>query len=162
MNSIVHKELPSPPLRLHIVPVTFREACEFVEMWHRHLGPSRGHKFSIGVADDDCVLHGVAMVGRPVSFTYDDGLTLEVNRTATDGTPNANSCLYGAAWRVAKGLGYRRLITYTQQDESGASLRAAGFKVVADRPPRSGWNSRSRPREPKPGDHVPRRLWEAS
>ncbi|MGN9796199.1 XF1762 family protein [Streptomyces sp. OZ13] len=51
---------------------------------------------------------------------------LEVTRTATDGTRNANSLLYGAAWRAAKALGYTRLITYTQASETGASLRGTG------------------------------------
>jgi hypothetical protein len=88
-------------------------------------------------------------------------MTLEVNRTATDGTPNANSLLYGAAWRATKAMGYRRLITYTQAGESGASLRAAGWKIVAELPPRRGWATPSRPRDDKGVDGVPRMLWEA-
>jgi len=51
---------------------------------------------------------------------------VEVTRVATDGTPNACSLLYAAAWQAAKALGYRTLLTYTQKGESGASLRAAG------------------------------------
>lgn len=146
--------------RLRIVPVTFRDACGFVEMHHRHHQPPAGAVFSLGVADDDDVLRGVAMVGRPVARHYDDGLTLEVNRTATDGTPNANSCLYGAAWRAARALGYARLITYTQAGESGASLRAAGWQVIAARPARAGWTAPSRPRESRGVDGIPRTLWE--
>jgi hypothetical protein len=38
------------------------------------------------------------MVGRPVARMVDDGWTLEVNRVATDGTKNACSILYAAAW----------------------------------------------------------------
>ena len=76
--------------------------------------PPTGHKFSVGVANEDDVLVGVAMVGRPVARHYDDGLTLEVNRTCTDGTRNANSMLYGAAWKASSALGYKRLITYKQ------------------------------------------------
>lgn len=102
------------------------------------------------------------MVGRPVARNYDDGLTLEVNRTATDGTKNANSCLYGAAWRAAKALGYQRLITYTQEGESGASLRAAGWRVLAERKERKGWSVPSRPREDRGTDGVQRLLWEAN
>lgn len=101
------------------------------------------------------------MVGRPVARSFDDGLTLEVNRTATDGTPNANSVLYGAAWRAAKALGYQRLVTYTQEGESGASLRGAGWRVVAERRERKGWWAPSRPREAKGTEHVARTLWEA-
>ena len=85
-----------------------------------------------------------------------------MNRTATDGTKNANSMLYGAAWRVAAGLGYQRLITYTQAGESGASLRGAGWRVVAERKERKGWSVPSRPREDHGVDTIPRTLWDAS
>ncbi len=130
----------SPSERLMIVPVTFRQASAFVAEHHRHHGPPRGTKFVLGVArESDSELVGVAMVGRPVARHYDDGLTLEVNRTCTDGTANANSCLYGAAWRAAQALGYRRLITYTQEGESGASLRGAGWTVIGERAARGSW-----------------------
>jgi len=147
-------------MSLRIVPVRFRDACAFVEAWHRHHKPPVGHIFSLGVATSDDVLRGVAMIGRPVARHYDDGTTLEVNRTATDGTKNANSCLYGAAWRASKALGYCRLITYTQVGESGASLRAAGWIVIAHRPPRAGWSVPSRPREDTHPTGLQRILWE--
>lgn len=147
---------------LHLVPIKFSDAAAFVAMWHRHNAPPVGCKFCIGVADDDGVLRGVAIVGRPVSRVYDNGQTLEVNRTATDGSVNANSMLYAAAWRAAKALGYTRLVTYTQAEESGASLRAAGWRVVAQRPARPGWNVPSRPRKPNGSEHMPRTLWEAA
>lgn len=145
---------------LTVVPVTFADACEFIAAWHRHNRPPAGHKFSVGVAVGR-VLVGVATVGRPVARPFDDGATLEVNRTATDGTANANSMLYATCWRAAKALGWRRLITYTWDDESGASLRAAGWRVVAQRPPRPGWDVPSRPRESRGVDGVQRTLWEA-
>lgn len=124
---------------LTIVPLTFKAAREFVAAHHRHNKPPVGHKFSIGVCDRDGVLRGVAMVGRPVARHFDDGLTAEVNRTCTDGYRNANSALYGACWRIAGAMGYRRLVTYTQADESGASLTAAGWAKVRDLPARKGW-----------------------
>jgi hypothetical protein len=77
---------------LELVPVTFTEAAAFVGMHHRHNRPPIGHKFSLGVAIDGTLV-GVAIVGRPVARHFDDGRTLEVNRTATDGTSNANSKL---------------------------------------------------------------------
>jgi hypothetical protein len=99
---------------LRLVPVSFARAAAFVAEHHRHHAAPRGHKFSIGIAEGD-ELVGVAMVGRPVARAYDNGLTLEVNRTAVaDDIPNGNSMLYGAAWRAAKALGYLRLVTYTQ------------------------------------------------
>jgi len=133
---------------LHLVPVRFRDACEFVAAHHRHHRAPIGHIFSIGVADD-VELVGVAMVGRPVARHFDDGLTLEVNRTATDGTDNANSMLYGACWRATKALG-----------ETGASLRAAGWRVVGELPNRRGWDTPSRRRTNANAD-IQRILWEA-
>jgi hypothetical protein len=150
---------PQPGLR--VVPVSFDEAKVFVRALHRHHGPPPGMKFVLGVADGDQLV-GVAMVGRPVAAAFQDGLTVEVNRTVTDGTKNVNSMLYGAAWRAAKALGYRRLITYTQSGESGSSLRAAGWTVVAERAPRTGWDTPARHRSPRGVDGVPRTLWEAS
>lgn len=145
---------------LRVVPVTFNQACEFVAEWHRHHAPPVGHKFSVGVGDGN-LLVGVAIVGRPVARHLDNGATLEVIRTATDGTPHVNSMLYGTCWRATKALGYRRLITYTEQSETGASLRAAGWRVIAERPPHPGWDRPSRPRETK-NANVKRYLWEAS
>lgn len=146
--------------RLRIVPIDLKSAREFVALHHRHNEPPIGHKFSVGVASGDQLV-GVAIVGRPVSrVIQSEGATLEVIRTATDGTRNANSMLYGAARRATFALGYDRLITYTQGDESGASLRAAGFRVVAQRPPRPGWDTPSRRRANK-ADNVPRTLWDA-
>lgn len=146
---------------LRIVPVSLREAAAFVDDHHRHNPAPRGHKFSIGVARGS-ELVGVVIVGRPVSRVLAaDGSTLEVTRCCTDGTQNACSMLYGAAKRAAFALGYDRLITYTQEDEGGGSLRAAGFRVIASRPARKGWHTASRPRDAQylSSDRL---LWEAS
>jgi len=62
----------------------------------------------------------------------DDGATVEILRIATDGARNACSMLYGACRRVARALGYSRVITYTLPDEGGASLRASGFVFDGD------------------------------
>lgn len=151
--------------RLQLVPVTWAEAREYVTAWHRTHRPPPGHKFSVGIADSvdatgKPILVGVAIVGRPVARHFDNGLTLEVTRTCTDGTPNANSMLYGACARATFALGYRRLVTYTQCGESGASLRAAGWRVVAERPATNGWDRPSRRRDSHGVDGIQRTLWE--
>ena len=147
-------------MSLRIVPVTPAEARAFTAMWHRHHGHvlPAGHKFVNGVADDADVLRGVAITGRPGGRGNQDGTTLEVTRCTTDESPDACSMLYGAAARTAKAQGWRRLITYTQEGESGASLRAAGWRVVAELRPRPGWNMPSRPRELKGTEGIPRTL----
>lgn len=116
-------------MALEIVPVTLAEANAFVDRYHRHHKPVTGHKFSVGVADGEKIV-GVAIVGRPVSRYLDDGWTLEVTRCCTDGTRNACSMLYGAAWRAAKAMGYKKVVTYILQSENGASLRASGYKCI--------------------------------
>ncbi|MFE3196888.1 XF1762 family protein [Embleya sp. NPDC059237] len=151
---------PHQPKGLHLVPVRFRQATEFVTTWHRHHGPPPGMIFAIGAGDNNGILRAVAIVGRPVARHLDNGTTLELTRTASDGTPNATSMLHAAAWRAAKAMGYTRLITYTQTGESGASLRGAAWRVVAQRPAHRGWNRPSRPRT-VPEVQCQRTLWEA-
>lgn len=128
---------------MRVTPIELSEANAFVSKFHRHHKPVVGHKFSIAVSND--VVCGVAIVGRPVSRHLDNGLTLEVNRCCTDGTRNACSMLYAAAWKAAKALGYMRLITYTLPEEGGASLRGAGWTLVGLRGG-GNWNVKSRPR----------------
>ena len=129
---------------LELTPTSLPESKAFVRKHHRHHKPPVGHKFSIAASDGGKVV-GVIMVGRPVARRLDNGWTLEVNRCCTDGTRNACSFLYAAAWRAAKAMGYKRLVTYTLHEEGGASLRAAGWKVLYSTPGRS-WSRESRPR----------------
>lgn len=129
---------------MEIVPISPPEANEFVRQNHRHHAPVPGCKFCLAASDGEKIV-GVAIVGRPVARLLDDGWTLEVNRTCTDGTRNANSILYGAAWRAAKALGYRKLITYTLPEEGGASLRGAGWRCLGECGGGT-WNRSARPR----------------
>ena len=130
--------------RLTKIPITLAEANQFVATSHRHHNPVVGHKFSIGATYDDRIV-GVVIVGRPVSRHRDDGATLEVTRLCTDGTRNACSFLYGAAARATFALGYTRVGTYILATETGASLRAAGWRLIGETPGRS-WSAPSRPR----------------
>lgn len=132
-------------MSLKLRPVGITEARRFVGEVHRHNLPPKSGMFAVG-AERDGELVGVAIVGRPVARMLDDGMTAEVSRLATDGSPNACSLLYGACSRAAKALGYRRLITYTLQSESGASLRASGWVADAELGVRPSWDCPSRPR----------------
>lgn len=129
---------------LALQPISFAEAVRFIDGHHRHHRPPQGWKFGVAVRDEEGIC-GVATVGRPVARHLDNGYTLEVTRCCTNGAANAASMLYGAAWRAAKALGYRRLITYTLLEERGTSLKAAGWKPVYQT---SGgkWDCASRPR----------------
>lgn len=125
--------------KLHVVPLSWRAACQFIAEHHRHHKPPRGQKFAIGVVTPTGDLVGVATCGRPVARHYDDGVTLEVNRSCTNGWPNANSFLYGACRKIAAAMGYSRILTYTEESESGASLRAAAWTLVGKRAARKSW-----------------------
>lgn len=155
---------PEGATRLTVIPMTWRQAQAFCRQHHRHLDPPRGHKFALGVVDEAGALRGVAVCGRPIARMLDDGLTIEINRTATDGCPNANSALYGACHRVAAAMGYRRIITYTQDGETGASLRAAGYRQVRELQARGSWAAASvalrHLRDPVGSGGVQRWLWE--
>ena len=145
-------------MNLELVPITYAEACVFIDNLHRHHKRPQGHKFSIGVSNGEKIV-GVIVVGRPVSRHLDDTWTLEVTRCCTDGTKNASSMLYGAARRAAWALGYKRLITYTLKSESGVSLRAAGWHVIGE----AGGGTWNRPNRPRVDTHPIEQkiLWEA-
>lgn len=138
----------SATMHLQLQPITQREALRFIEEHHRHHLPPLGYKFAIAINDGARVV-GVVTVGRPVARSLDDGWTAEVTRCCVlDGVKNGCSKLYGAAWRCAKAMGYRKIVTYTLASESGTSLRASGWRVIAKVKGRS-WHCESRPRVDK-------------
>lgn len=147
-------------MNLQLQPITFAEAAEFIRLHHRHHQPPVSWKFGAAVNDGTEIV-GVIVVGRPVARHLDDGYTAEVTRCCVlEDMPNAASMLYGAAWRASRAHGYRRLITYSRADESGASLRAAGWKVL-DKTKARSWaaasNARPRVERTEPCQRV---LWE--
>ncbi len=135
-------------MSIDLRPVTRDEARGFIREHHRHHGVPIGWLWLHGCHNDDGCLAGVAVVGRPVARPLDDGLTMEVTRLATTGSPNACSMLYGAARRAAIAKGYRRGLTYILSSEDGASLRAAGWEWLWHVDGRS-WDTPGRPRTDK-------------
>lgn len=112
---------------MEIRPITFKQASEFINKYHRHHNATVGCKFCIGLYHKDSLI-GCAVCGRPVSRYYDNGLTCEINRVCViEGYKNGCSMLYGACCRIAKNMGYKKIITYTLKSENGASLRASNF-----------------------------------
>lgn len=135
-------------MKLTLTPIGLRDANAFVELHHRHHGGRRAHRFAVSLRGPRGGLRGVAIAANPVAKAYCDGRTIEVARSCTDGTKNANSMLYGAIWRAARALGYTRMITYTMPSESGSSLRAVGMRedgLTEGRP----WDRPGRRREAK-------------
>lgn len=148
-------------MSLQLQPITQREADAFILRHHRHHRPARGWKLGIAVNDGERVV-GVIVIGRPVARMLDDGFTAEVTRCCTDGTPYVGiaSKLYAAAWRAAKAMGYRRLITYTLAEERGGSLVAAGWREVGA----AGGGTWSRTGRPRVDTHPigTKTLWEVA
>lgn len=143
---------------LQLQPISLKEACDFISEFHRHHQAPQGHKFSIAVNDGEKIV-GVVTIGRPVARYSDNGWTLEVTRCCTDGTKNAASMLYSAAWRAARAMGYQRLITYTLPTEQGISLMAANWKLVGETAGAGYWDSRPRKIKHPTGQKL---LWEAA
>jgi hypothetical protein len=136
--------------KLELKPISFKDACAFIREHHSHHKPPQGYKFAISVllrAKVDKTV-GVVVVGRPVSRMLDDGFTAEVTRCCTDRTPHVASKLYAAAWRAAKAMGYKRIVTYTLESEKGTSLIAAGWTRSITSSGGS-WSRKKRPRDDK-------------
>lgn len=116
---------------LAVIPMTLKAANDFVTLHHRHHGPITGglDYFRIGAIDAEGVIRACAIVSRPPNRNSDNGVTCEVVRLASDGTRNACSFLYTACARIAREMGFQRMITYTLDSESGASLRAGGWRL---------------------------------
>lgn len=124
-----------------IVPINQKTANKFVMNWHRHHRPVVGSIFQIGCSIND-ELVGVAICGRPVAQKIDHTEVIEVNRCCVkEGVKNVCSKLYGASARIAKEMGYKKIITYTLDTEMGSSLKAAGWVIELEKAGNKEWNS---------------------
>lgn len=115
--------------KLSVIPIELEQANAAIAAWHRHHQPCVGHRFSLGVVDELGILHGAAVIGRPVArLAGHPSKVLEVTRLVTDGTKNVCSMLYSAAARAGRELGFERIQTYILADEeTGVSLKASGW-----------------------------------
>lgn len=129
---------------MQAVPIHIKEANAFIAKYHRHSLPTVGGKFAAGKVE-----HGklvvVAVAGKPLARPLDDGKAIDILRVCTDGAPNSCSFLNAKVARIARLFGYTRVITYTVEEESGASLRAMGG--VMGRVETREWSGPSRPRK---------------
>jgi hypothetical protein len=118
-------------------PYPIKHSVRFVERTHRRPPHAHDRMWAIALWVESS-LRGVALVGRPKArkLGVDQGSAawpppydrLEVVRVAVEeGVPNGCSMLYGACSRTARAMGALDLLTYTDEDEPGTSLRAAGW-----------------------------------
>ncbi len=106
---------PEGASKLYVVPCPKENASEFINHIHRHHLPLGFGSYTLAVCTPDGVVHGVAVIGRTTTQHYEEKnnhWVMEVRRVATDGTKNACSALYAAAWRFVSAMGYRKLISY--------------------------------------------------
>lgn len=129
------------------IPIELKDAQAYINRYHRHHQASHRDKFRIAASLDGKDIIGVVQVGRPVSRVLDDGHTLEVLRLCTNGDKNVCSFLYSRAARIAKEMGYDKIITYILESEDGTSLKASGWECEAVGVGGNNWNVPSRPRE---------------
>lgn len=124
-----------------IRPMTLKRANQFVIAFHRHHKQVQGCKFAIGLFWGE-QLCGIAITGRPSGRHLDDGLTAEVQRLCVkSGVKNGCSMLYSACSKVAKAMGYRKIITFILMSETGISLKASGWKLEEENVGGKSWNS---------------------
>lgn len=131
-----------------VYPLTRDAALDIIGRFHRHNKRPVGYRFALG-ARHNGELAGVAIVGRPIAGSYNFEEVAEVIRLCVtpDAPKNTCSFLYGACRRVWFSMGGKRVITYTLQSESGASLRGAGWApsvVKVKHKAGKGWQSRTR------------------
>ncbi|MEK3992787.1 XF1762 family protein [Robertmurraya sp. FSL R5-0851] len=146
------------PLMLETVPLSFKQACEFINTHHRHHQAPQGHRFSVGLSDGKDLV-GVAIAGNPVNRYLDDSRTLEITRCCMKSSiyKNGVSKLLSAVYQAGKALGYKRIISYTLEEETGISLKASGFYLDGISEGGS-WNCRSRKRTDK-APTGPKKRW---
>lgn len=125
---------------LEVQPTTMKAANAFIQEHHRHNKAVHGCRFALSAKYQGQIV-GVIIVGRPVARLMDNGTTAEVTRCCTldDAPKGTNSFLYGKARRAWLIMGGTRMITYTLQKETGASLRGAGW-VPAAKTAKVSWN----------------------
>ena len=116
-------------MSLSLFPLTLKQANQLVANFHRHHKPVVGHRFSIGVKDEETI-HGAAIVGRPVARAVPQYECAEITRLVSDGTSHVCSMLYAACARAAQAMGYKWIQTYILVTESGTSLRASGWHPI--------------------------------
>jgi hypothetical protein len=118
-------------VKLKAKTLTLSQANDLVAKFHRHHKKVVGHRFSIGVKDENGVVHGAAIVGRPVGRKNPQYDWAEVTRLVTDGTKNACSFLYSRCARIATEMGFEKIQTFILESESGLSLKASGWEFEA-------------------------------
>lgn len=134
--------------KLKAMPITIKLANQFIRDHHRHHRPTvrNNGRWAIACINSEETLVGVAIASSPVSASYMDGSTLEVTRLCVSENAPKGACsfLLGRCCAVWRQMGGKRILTYTLQSESGASLRGAGWTLVGTVRPHKRWEAKSK------------------
>ena len=133
-------------MKLTAEPIELKQAQAFINQLHRHHAAAVRDKFRVAAMQDGKIV-GVAQAGRPVSRNLDDGYTLEVLRLCTNGGKDVCSFLYSRCARIAKEMGYRKIITYILETEPGTSLKASGWTCENSSCGGATWENNTRAKE---------------
>lgn len=129
-------------------PITIKLANEFVKEHHRHHRPTTRNtgKWALSAIDLNGDVIGVLIAGNPVSATYMDGVTLEITRLCVKQSAPKGTCsfLISKCSKIWGLMGGERIITYTLDEESGASMRGAGWKKVGTVQPHNRWTNKNK------------------
>lgn len=139
--------------RLTAEPIELKDAQEFINKLHRHHAASIRDKFRVAAVQDGEIV-GVAQVGRPLSRALNDGYTLEVLRLCTTGERDVCSFLYSRCARIAKEMGYRKIITYILETEPGTSLKATGWICECEKCGGGTWENSTRAKNRHIGEQL--------
>lgn len=147
---------------MRIVPMSLRQANDFVERWHRHSARTSndGGKFAIGLMHEGQLV-GCAIVGRPVARMLQVEGAAELLRlcTSPEAPKGSGSKLYARCRRIWQQMGGTKLHTYTLTHESGASMRGAGIHEAAAAVAPQQWTRPSRARVEKDIYEQPKFRW---
>lgn len=141
---------------LAATPLTRDQANAHIIEHHRHHGRVSGHRFIVGALDGQALV-GVAVAGRPRARLIDQYKHVEVNRLCSDGTKNVCSFLYSRAARIAREQGFASIFTAILESESGASLKAAGWRYAYTT--RGGSQDRPSRRRIDKSPTEPKQIW---
>jgi hypothetical protein len=147
---------------LWLMSITIGRASEFIANRDRPHSPPPGALFALGITDEEGLLLGVAIAGRPVPPARDDGTTVEITRSVSsmDRSSHIEVALYRAVWRVARAEGYQRLITHSEVGDITLGVREIGLRPAAALPARARSHTPWRARTDRGVDGARRTRWE--
>lgn len=112
-------------LSIHLIPVSFKDANDYLTRHNRDYRPASGYRFTIGCAMEERLI-GAIIAGR----CKGDSLSVQVDGIYAAGGRAAYRMLYGAAARAAKAMGYHRIMAFLPMGEPDSGLRSACWKCV--------------------------------